>query len=513
MMSRNLRVVAAFFVCLFFVSLIPSSIATHAQSTRLTSETAEGIWVNDTLEINGRTTLPAQDASWILYDITDPYLEWEQLRQGAYFSNVTPLSQDLWEWSIVIDTQGLNCTCWLEISQPDGLEREFLNRIVFIGDGPHNPIIRPDHESLVIVDEPAALSFTGILAEGLLEETTLHVQWCSAPTGACVGNSSEAEVSLVWSDDYGTFSIDSTVYNLSDGKWNFNYHLRDALLRESPVVSLLLFVDNTDPISALSAPTSVNESDIVIIDGTASRDGVWGNSLQVNWYITPPSGSLRVADDNETNGLLLNLAPNEPGLWTIRLDVMDLVGRQSTSEIQIQVNNVAPSASLMINGLNAMEITHYEFTEGEEMILDSSLTSDTNFDNLTLTHSWIVEGKSISNSSILNMSELEPGTYSIELIVTDNDGLTDSITISIEIKENIVEENGLTFNLAAIGLFLALICAIILFVRKSVIGKNIEKTMPKWSTSKSSRHSNTEQSSTEDTELWQDSSVIAEGDD
>jgi hypothetical protein len=46
-----------------------------------------------------------------------------------------------------------------------------------------------------------------------------------------------------------------------------------------------------------------------------------------------------------------------------------------------------------------------------------------------------------------------------------------------------------------------------------MIGKNIEKTMPKWSTSKSSRHSNGEQSSTEDTELWQDSSVIAEGDD
>ena len=207
------------------------------------------------------------------------------------------------------------------------------------------------------------------------------------------------------------------------------------------------------------------------------------------------------------------MEPNEPGLWTIRLDVMDLVGRQSTSEIQIQVNNIAPSASLMINGLNAMGITHYEFTEGEDMMLDSSLTSDTNFDNLTLSHSWIIDGEEISNTSVLNMSELEPGTYSIELIVTDNDGLTDSITISIEIKENIVEENGSTLNLATIGLFLVLICASILYVRKSVSGKNTEKVMPKWSTSKSNRHSNGEQSSTEDAELWQDSSVIDEGDD
>ena len=36
----------------------------------------DGIWINDTLEINGSTTLPPQNADWVLYDVTDPYTEW-----------------------------------------------------------------------------------------------------------------------------------------------------------------------------------------------------------------------------------------------------------------------------------------------------------------------------------------------------------------------------------------------------------------------------------------------------
>lgn len=514
MMLKTNRAVAAFLLCLFLASLVPSSIATHEQSTLLTSETSDGIWVNDTLEISGRTTLPAQAASWVLYDITDPYSEWEVLRQGDYFSEVTPLGQDLWEWSITIDTLEINCICWLEISQPNGLEREFLNRIVFIGEGPHDPIIRPDHDNLIIADEPVEVSFVGILAEGSLDDTTLHIEWCSAPTGACVGNSSEDEVIISWDGNYGTFSINSTENNLSDGKWNFDYYLRDALLRESPVISLILFVDNTDPIASLSAPVSANESEVIIIDGTESRDGVWGvESLQVNWYITPPSGNLMVAENNEANELLLNLSPNESGIWTVRLDVTDMVGRQNSSEIQIQVNNIAPIISLMINGLDATEITHYEFTKGEDMILDSSFTSDTNFDNLSLSHSWVIGDDEISNTSILDLSKLDPGAYSIKLIVTDNDGLTDNISISIEIKENVVEENDFSFNLGAFVLILVLIGGLILFVRNSMIGKDIEKTMPKWSASKSSKYSDGEKNSSEDADLWQESGPIDEGDD
>ena len=42
---------------------------------KLTSPVENGVWVNNTLEVNGSTTLPPQDADWALYDVTDPNIE------------------------------------------------------------------------------------------------------------------------------------------------------------------------------------------------------------------------------------------------------------------------------------------------------------------------------------------------------------------------------------------------------------------------------------------------------
>ena len=46
----------------------------------LTSQSADdGFWVNDTLTIDGSTTLNPQNMDWVLYDVTDPYIEWPVL--------------------------------------------------------------------------------------------------------------------------------------------------------------------------------------------------------------------------------------------------------------------------------------------------------------------------------------------------------------------------------------------------------------------------------------------------
>ena len=112
------------------IILIPISGASDLasdQSSKITSSVEDGLWVNQTLTINGTTTLNPQSADWVLYDITEPYTEWPVLRSGDFFTTVLPISEGLWNWSLTIDVFGLNCTCWLEIGQPDGLGKEFLN--------------------------------------------------------------------------------------------------------------------------------------------------------------------------------------------------------------------------------------------------------------------------------------------------------------------------------------------------------------------------------------------------
>ena len=126
--------------CLVITSLllmlVPAYSADNSQQPEIDSLSTvidDGFWVNETLTVNGSTNLNPQSANWVLYDVTDPYVTtWPIIGSGEYFSVVLPVSEGLWDWSLTIDVSGVNCTCWLEISQPnDGQGKEILNRIIF----------------------------------------------------------------------------------------------------------------------------------------------------------------------------------------------------------------------------------------------------------------------------------------------------------------------------------------------------------------------------------------------
>jgi hypothetical protein len=373
----------------------------------------------------------------------------------------------------------LNCTCWLEVSQPNGLERIFLNRIIFIGEGPHNPVLSPVHDQSIIVDEPVLLSTHGILAHGDLEDTQLLLEWCSAPQGACDGELSNQEINVTWDGNEGTFPIDAESLNLSDGSYLITYYLRDATLRESPLVSLFVHVDHSDPIAILSAPTSVNESDLLMIDGSGSRDGVWGNALQANWFITSPDGELRIAEQSETDGLVLSLYPEQAGIWSIKVDVVDMVGRRASQEITVLVENIIPESAFTINGLAGDQYTNYTFIEGDEMILDGTSSIDTESDMETLTYLWTVDGISSGNMPTIDLSELETGIHEVELTVTDDDGTTSSKTILFSVEEKAVVD-GKSLNYSVIIVFAILVLGLGMFMTKRLMGNQSSSSMPKW---------------------------------
>ena len=64
---------------LMSISITGTTSATTDVSQRLTSQLGDGIWINDTLEINGSTTLPPQNADWVLYDVTNPSVSYTHL--------------------------------------------------------------------------------------------------------------------------------------------------------------------------------------------------------------------------------------------------------------------------------------------------------------------------------------------------------------------------------------------------------------------------------------------------
>ena len=110
--SKSILIVTSFL--LLTLPLSSPASASDDSSPKLTSPTDNGIWINNTLVINGSTTLPPQNADWVLYDVTNPYVEWPIIASGEYFTSVTPIDEGLWIWSLTIDVVGQNCTCWLK---------------------------------------------------------------------------------------------------------------------------------------------------------------------------------------------------------------------------------------------------------------------------------------------------------------------------------------------------------------------------------------------------------------
>ena len=496
---------------LLLATPLPNTSALSDSESAITSTMEDGAWVNDTLTINGSTTIPAQYANWALYDVTDPYAEWETLLSGDYFTEVIPIDDGIWVWSITIDVTGIDCTCWLEISQPDGLEKALLNRIVFIGEGPHNPVASPNHPLTIFVDEPVELSTIGILSIGNTSESKISLEWCYAPLGACDGDSNSSEVSVVWNDNQGTFTIDADALGLTDGVWQFSYTLQDEYLRDSPPVNFRVNVDQTDPDAVLICPEQALEGDLVIIDGTESRDGVWGPSLQAVWYITQPDGVFRVAEQSETNGMLFNLIPNQSGNYSIQLDVVDSVGRMSSSTVQILVINVEPVFDLQIDETNIPESESWQLIEGENFEI-SVLATDTGMDNETLVYQWYLDGEIVSSTTFFVSDDLDVGTHNLQLVVTDDDGASKSHQMQIKVNAKDVKEDR-ELDFTVILLFVIIIGISFTVFRKANMSEHESSGMPKWGDSTSSKVEKSVVAGSDDNQMWDESDASYGGKD
>lgn len=465
----------------------------------LTSDSVDGLWVNNTLDINGSTSLNPQNADWVLYDVTNPYIEWPILRSGDFFTTVTPIDEGLWNWTLIIDVQGLNCTCWLEIGQPNGLGKEFLNRIIFIGAGPHNPVISPNHESTIMLDGPVEIYATATLSDSMPEEGSIIMNWCSSPNGACDGESFSEIVQVDWNGNIASFTLNATDMDLGDGVWTFTYSYQDVFLRESPAIGITVYVDRNAPVSSMISPSESNEGDSILIDGSGSSDGVWTNNLQYVWYVTKPDGSIYVPETSENNGIL-EITLNESGLHTIRLDVIDWVGRMNSTTSQIYVMNSVPILGMSIEGTDVINPNSWKFTLGENVSLQPDIT-DSGDALEEFTFSWYLDSKLVSNSQDYSIAELDEGTYSLSLIVTDDDGANDSYEIEITIESGDKEENG-NYNFGSVIVLLGIIgFSILMFSR--VKNKDSEsKSLPKWNETTNNTDQDVKQVNSHESDLW-----------
>lgn len=450
----------------------------------------DGVIFTENLSINGTTTLPPSEATWELWNVGDGLSSWSLELSGSHFTSVEPSAESLWNWTLDITTAGIECTCLLTISVPNGLDPMSNSLIVYLGETAHRPMILDiDYDTTIVIDQPITIEIAYVVPG--LNNTGVNViaNICEAPHSVCLEEPNL--ISLNQSDDDGTVfvTLDHLEMDIDDGIYQFEFVVVDALLLYSNSESLAVVIDTHEPIVNLSGLESIMESEQIIISALID-DGYSGSGEHIVWTIHSPDGKVHSPTTEEKiDDYSLNIVPILSGDWTIELLVRDLGGHFVTTSHAFTVINSPPQAHLTLDGFEVSNGSSLTPANAEDWQLNCSGSSDTSADMETLQYVWLVDGRPIiSGTESFTQNDFEIiGQKNMMLIVTDDDGVESIIEFTIYVEE---QSDSTSNKSILIGISFIVIIGITLFIVKPISMRYNEskssKNIPKWEGKKKS---------------------------
>ncbi|MBT4070644.1 MAG: hypothetical protein HOL72_00610 [Euryarchaeota archaeon] len=450
----------------------------------------DGVIFTENLSINGTTTLPPSEATWELWNVGDGLSSWSLELSGSHFTSVEPSAESLWNWTLDITTAGIECTCLLTISVPNGLDPMSNSLIVYLGETGHRPMILDiDYDTTIVIDQPITIEIAYVVPG--LNNTGVNViaNICEAPHSVCLEEPNL--ISLNQSDDDGTVfvTLDHLEMDIDDGIYQFEFVVVDALLLYSNSESLAVVIDTHEPIVNLSGLESIMESEQIIISALID-DGYSGSGEHIVWTIHSPDGKVHSPTTEEKiDDYSLNIVPILSGDWTIELLVRDLGGHFVTTSHAFTVINSPPQAHLTLDGFEVSNGSSLTPANAEDWQLNCSGSSDTSADMETLQYVWLVDGSPIiSGTESFTQNDFQIiGQKNMMLIVTDDDGVESIIEFTIYVEE---QSDSTSNKSILIGISFIVIIGITLFIVKPISMRYNEskssKNIPKWEGKKKS---------------------------
>jgi PKD domain/Secretion system C-terminal sorting domain len=185
-------------------------------------------------------------------------------------------------------------------------------------------------------------------------------------------------------------------------------------------------VANAGNDQTITAPASS-----VNLDGSASYDPD-GTIASYSWVLKTGTGSITISNGNTSKPSVAGLTP---GTYSFQLTVTDNSGASSTALVTITVNSQppVPNQAPVANAGNNQTIT----APTASIVLNGSSSFDP--DGTITKYTWTqVSGPNtaviLGNGTVSpSVSGLVVGTYTFQLLVTDNDGATntDQVTVTV----------------------------------------------------------------------------------
>ena len=475
-------------LCMSTLAILVSAHHIEEETYNLVILQDDGIHFPGNILLTGTTTLAPSEATWELWNVGDGSSGWNLEESGSHFSDVVPVSENLWNWTLEINDTEIDCTCLLTISIPNGLDPMTKSIIVYLGVSGHRPMILDiKYITTIIVDQPIAIEIEYVTPGINNSGVTAFSNICEAPHGVCFEEFHP--LILNQSNDDGTVIImlDSVEMAIEDGIFQLELYITDALLLNSNTETLAIVIDTHAPIVNLSGVEHVIESQTIFISAFID-DGYSGSSENIVWTIYSPDGKVRSPTNEEfQDEYSLNLIPVLSGEWTIDLFVRDIGGHFVTTSHSFTVSNSAPQAHLTLDGFevhNGSTLTPANF---DNWVLDGSASTDTSDDMLTLQYVWYIDGNArLSGKSLFTQADYSfSGSEEVILVVTDDDGVESRINFTVLVEE---EYSASKDSLIVIGIIALTILISGLLVVRNVMDKSRDSTsskeIPKWGATK-----------------------------
>jgi hypothetical protein len=462
-----------------------------AQTPSITFDQGHGLHIDESsINVSGYSNIEMKSASWKLWDVSSTS-QTTHVVSGDFLTTVSPVADNFWSWTLDFDNPELNCTCYLIISVPDGIDVIQANLLLYIGSSNHRPEMMLPHSlessftsqnRILLSKLDATVSLNAYVPSGTLETSTLIAQVCESPYWVCLQERFEIVLDFTTQDDEIAILLNADELQLDDGIWDFELILIDELLTESATIHLQVHIDTKLPVVEIEFDSFQKENIPFSIFANID-DGYKGSNEILTWTLQLPSGEIRaLLDDEMIEGNQLELNLSEPGEYNVEILVRDSAGHYNKSNQSFIIEDVMPYSELYFDTMKLTPTSQIQVKLNGEWEIREQLTSERDY----VMSAWTIQHPdgSITSSSLeyLNSSLFSvEGEYVVSMNTIDDEGNK----FSTSFKLTILETSDLTANSilssTTFGVIVFIGIAVLIFIMFGVKSKSkYSNDLPKW---------------------------------
>ncbi len=468
-----------------------------------------GFLTDSNLNVSGR----------IIDESLPEYLYWNLYYDQLTLPESSPLGGQIWNisqeedttssarstWTFQIDvdiSDFMPCACELIVRASDGYNDDYDSRIIFAADGSDIP-------ARTVLEKISQSANSRLTGEVIFEGHALSyghnielIQWhLSSNIGEDVqcpgpGYLPHVPPALEWNNNSeigvdGGFSISIDTQQFDEGDYTlFVRPILDESTNAGAVCSCLSFkTDNSPPTANITGPSNLSESNgEVSFDGSGSSDHYWGReSLTYLWTLAEDNwGAEDIIFESGPDYSTFEFNTTKSGNYSLTLTVADNAGFSSSTTHQFEISNTAPVADLRIDGQRLQDGGVITLPDENQWWIDCSGSTDTAND-YPLRCTWYLNDEALLEGSRRQLQRPDVNTkpHYLKLEVTDDDGATDTISVSFGIKgtdsDPAIYGDEDSESRTPLILFSAFAIFALLAVGIIIIRKRKGPAIPKWS--------------------------------